>query len=102
MSDYLLRVQKVISLPLLFLFLHKYSNLTCSSYISVATAINAAIMPVVEETARMKKARLTGLDPRGRPTEPSFLRKQTELIGEGSYGGADVSALEAAPAAGSF
>lgn len=53
-------------------------------YFLAATTINAATMLVVEETTRMKKARLAGLDTRGKPTEPIFLRKHKEPVGEGS------------------
>lgn len=41
-------------------------------------------MPVVEETARMKKARLAGLDTRGKHSASIFLRKHSETGGEGS------------------
>ncbi|KAL8098228.1 hypothetical protein AgCh_031109 [Apium graveolens] len=38
-----------------------------------AKEINEDNVPLVEETTRMKKARLAGLDTRGKDTEPSFL-----------------------------
>lgn len=49
---------------------------------SAIAAINAVTMPVVEETTRMKKARLVGLERRGKPTDPIFLRKHKEPVGE--------------------
>ena len=56
-------------------------------FFSAARAINEATLPVVEETARMKKARLASLDTRGKPDAPIFLRKQADAVGEGSSGG---------------
>ena len=65
----------------------------CLFVVSAATAINAATLPVVEETERMKKARLAGLDTRGKPIEPSFLRKHKEL----AVGGSSDAAVESGP-----
>ncbi|XP_074337329.1 uncharacterized protein LOC141674523 [Apium graveolens] len=53
-----------------------------------AKEINEDNVPLVEETARMKKARLAGLDTRGKATEPIFLKKHKEPIGEASTEGA--------------
>ncbi|KAL8146471.1 hypothetical protein AgCh_004269 [Apium graveolens] len=54
-----------------------------------AKEINEDIVPPVEETARMKKAQLAGLDTRGKATEPIFLRKHKEPVGEASTEGAE-------------
>lgn len=72
-----------------FYFQHSHSEtfslcLIVHQCYSTGAAINAVTMPVVEETARMKKTRLAGLDTRGKPTEPSFLRKHKEPASEGS------------------
>lgn len=103
MLDYPLHPRRVFSLPFLLLF---YTSnliyLICSLFVSAITAINAATMSMVEETTRMKKAPNTGLDTRGKHTEPSFMRKCTEVVREGSSAGADVSAPMSAPVTGSF
>ncbi|KAL8131461.1 hypothetical protein AgCh_007409 [Apium graveolens] len=54
-----------------------------------AKEINEDNVPPVEETSRMKKARLAGLDTRGKATEPIFLRKHKEPMGEASAEGAE-------------
>ncbi|KAL8133832.1 hypothetical protein AgCh_009047 [Apium graveolens] len=67
-----------------------------------AKEINEDNVPLVEETARMKKARLAGLDTRGKATEPIFLKKHKEPIGEAStegVGGHGVPITAAAPTA---
>ncbi|XP_074351480.1 uncharacterized protein LOC141690592 [Apium graveolens] len=67
-----------------------------------AKEINEDNVPLVEETARMKKARLAGLDTRGKATEPSFLKKHKEPIGEAStegVGGHSAPITTAAPTA---
>ncbi|XP_074342097.1 uncharacterized protein LOC141679514 [Apium graveolens] len=67
-----------------------------------AKEINEDNVPLVEETARMKKARLAGLDTRGKATEPIFLRKQKEPMGEAStegVGGHSAPITAAAPTA---
>ncbi|KAL8119779.1 hypothetical protein AgCh_017043 [Apium graveolens] len=60
-----------------------------SSRNPAAKEINEDNVPLVEETARMKKARLAGLDTRGKATEPIFLRKHKEPMGEASTEGAE-------------
>ncbi|XP_074383251.1 uncharacterized protein LOC141724864 [Apium graveolens] len=73
-----------------------------------AKEINEDNVPLVEETARMKKARLAGLDTRGKATEPIFLRKHKEPMGEASTEGAEghnapiTAAAPAAAATGAF
>ncbi|KAL8155202.1 hypothetical protein AgCh_000546 [Apium graveolens] len=61
------------------------------SFISqhAAKEINEDNVPLVEETARMKKACLAGLDTRGKATELIFLRKHKEPMGEASVEGAE-------------
>ncbi|KAL8107664.1 hypothetical protein AgCh_024172 [Apium graveolens] len=54
-----------------------------------AKEINEDNVPLVEETARMKKARLADLDTRGKATEPSFLRKHKESMVEVPAEGAE-------------
>ncbi|KAL8101143.1 hypothetical protein AgCh_033140 [Apium graveolens] len=54
-----------------------------------AKEINEDNVPPVEETARMKKAQIVGLDTRGKATEPIFLRKDKEPMGEASTEGAE-------------
>ncbi|XP_074327700.1 uncharacterized protein LOC141665611 [Apium graveolens] len=76
--------------------------------IATAKEINEDNVPLVEETARMKKARLAGLDTRGKATEPIFLRKHKEPMGEASTEGAEghnapiTAAAPAAAATGAF
>ncbi|XP_074340432.1 uncharacterized protein LOC141678097 isoform X2 [Apium graveolens] len=62
------------------------SNWTSTNTVHIAAAkeINEDNVPLVEETATMKKARLAGLDTRGKAMEPSFLRKHKEPMGEAS------------------
>ncbi|KAL8108536.1 hypothetical protein AgCh_024846 [Apium graveolens] len=73
-----------------------------------AKEINEDNVPPVEETARMKKARLAGLDTRGKTTEPIFLRRHKEPMGEASTEGAEghiapiTAAAPAAAATGAF
>ncbi|KAL8105086.1 hypothetical protein AgCh_029032 [Apium graveolens] len=73
-----------------------------------AKEINEDNVPPVEETARMKKARLAGLDTWGKATEPIFLRKHKEPMGEASTEGAEghnapiTAAAPAAAATGAF
>ncbi|XP_074356097.1 uncharacterized protein LOC141695778 [Apium graveolens] len=75
---------------------------------TAAKEINEDNVPLVEETARMKKARLAGLDTRGKATEPIFLRKHKEPMGEASTEGAEghnapiTAAAPAAAATGAF
>ncbi|XP_074325296.1 uncharacterized protein LOC141662127 [Apium graveolens] len=67
-----------------------------------AKEINEDNVPLVEETARMKKARLAGLDTRGKATEPIFLKKHKEPMGEAStegVGGHSAPITAAAPTA---
>lgn len=66
------------------LFISYFNIYSICSYFSAAAAINATTIPMVDETTRLKKARLAGLDARGKPTEPNFLKKHTEPISEGS------------------
>ncbi|KAL8120686.1 hypothetical protein AgCh_017754 [Apium graveolens] len=54
-----------------------------------AKEINEDNVPPVEETVRMKKARLAGIDTRGKATEPSLLRKQKEPMVEVSAEGVE-------------
>ncbi|KAL8088283.1 hypothetical protein AgCh_038166 [Apium graveolens] len=54
-----------------------------------AKEINKDNVPLVKETSRMKKARLAGLDTRGKATEPSFLWKHKEPMMEVSAEGAE-------------
>ncbi|KAL8155304.1 hypothetical protein AgCh_000616 [Apium graveolens] len=54
-----------------------------------AKEINEDNVPPIEETSRMKKARLAGLDTRGKATEPIFLQKHNEPMGEASVEGAE-------------
>ncbi|XP_074377748.1 uncharacterized protein LOC141719269 [Apium graveolens] len=76
--------------------------------VAAAKEINEDNVPLVEETARMKKARLAGLDTRGKATEPIFLRKHKEPMGEASTEGAEghnapiTAAAPAAAATGAF
>ncbi|KAL8115338.1 hypothetical protein AgCh_021986 [Apium graveolens] len=73
-----------------------------------AKEINEDNVPPVEETSSMKKARLAGLDTRGKATEPSFLIKHKEPMGEASTEGAEghnapiTAAVPAAAATGAF
>ncbi|XP_074356094.1 uncharacterized protein LOC141695775 [Apium graveolens] len=73
-----------------------------------AKEINEDNVPLVEETARMKKARLAGLDTRGKATEPIFLKKHKEPIGEvstegaGGHGAPITAAAPTAAATGAF
>ncbi|KAL8097995.1 hypothetical protein AgCh_030937 [Apium graveolens] len=73
-----------------------------------AKEINEDNVPLVEENARMKKARLAGLDTRGKATEPIFLRKHKEPMGEASTEGVEgysapiTAAAPAAAATGAF
>ncbi|KAL8094462.1 hypothetical protein AgCh_036117 [Apium graveolens] len=54
-----------------------------------AKEINEDNVPLVEETVRMKKALLAGLDTREKATEPSFLRKHKEPMVEVPAEGAE-------------
>ncbi|XP_074327831.1 uncharacterized protein LOC141665748 [Apium graveolens] len=73
-----------------------------------AKEINEDNVHLVEETARMKKARLAGLDTRGKATEPIFLKKHKEPIGEvstegaGGHGAPITAAAPTAAATGAF
>ncbi|KAL8115357.1 hypothetical protein AgCh_022005 [Apium graveolens] len=73
-----------------------------------AKEINEDNVPPVEDTARMKKAHLAGLDTRGKATEPSFLRKHKEPMGEASTEGPEghnapiTAAVPAVAATGAF
>ncbi|XP_074346724.1 uncharacterized protein LOC141685529 [Apium graveolens] len=73
-----------------------------------AKEINEDTVPPIEETARMKKAQLAGLDTREKATEPIFLRKHKEPMGEASAEGAEghsapiTAAVDVAAAIGVF
>ncbi|KAL8091785.1 hypothetical protein AgCh_034152 [Apium graveolens] len=60
-----------------------------SAMVEAAKEINEDNVPPVEEIARMKKARLAGLDTGGKATEHSFSRKHKEPMGEASIEGAE-------------
>ncbi|KAL8124561.1 hypothetical protein AgCh_012279 [Apium graveolens] len=86
-----------------FLTITKIGGIVSSGYVGrMATGAHDSVPPsgsrqgdqrgehsLVEETARMKKARLAGLDTRGKTTEPIFLRKHKEPMGEASAEGAE-------------
>ncbi|XP_074336365.1 uncharacterized protein LOC141673515 [Apium graveolens] len=110
MWDYPLFLNRVFLFPSQFFFLSRIINITyfVFCFVSAAKEINEDNVPLVEETARMKKARLAGLDTRGKATEPIFLRKHKEPMGEASTEGAEghnapiTAAAPAAAATGAF